>query len=80
MSNSKRNSILQKALENTLLVEQWDQERNAPDQFDLTLSCKDKVWWRCLNGHSWLATTENRVYGQGCPVCAGQLRYKRRRI
>ena len=31
-----------------------------------------KVWWRCPNGHEWLARVNDRTQGSGCPACAKQ--------
>ena len=28
-----------------------------------------KVWWRCPDGHEWLARVAERTRGRGCPVC-----------
>lgn len=28
------------------------------------------VWWRCSNGHEWMAQIKSRVSGCGCPLCA----------
>ena len=28
------------------------------------------VWWRCANGHEWMAQIKSRVSGCGCPLCA----------
>ena len=31
-----------------------------------------KVWWKCGNGHEWLARVDHRTNGSGCPYCLGQ--------
>lgn len=28
-----------------------------------------KVWWRCAEGHEWVASVANRRRGRGCPYC-----------
>ncbi len=53
------------------LCEEWDCEKNghlSPD----TVACYSSkyFWWRCPKGHSYQATTANRVKGNGCPYCA----------
>jgi very-short-patch-repair endonuclease len=35
-------------------------------------SSKNKVWWKCGNGHEWQAVVINRTRGAGCPYCAGR--------
>lgn len=29
-----------------------------------------KVWWVCKKGHEWKSTINNRVKGNGCPICS----------
>ena len=55
------------------LVSEWDYEKNkklAPE--DVTISSEKKVWWKCINGHSWEAGIKNRVNGNKCPFCSGK--------
>ena len=55
------------------LASQWNYEKNAgltPEQF--TLGSNKKVWWKCVNGHEWQATINNRSNGRGCPYCSGR--------
>lgn len=55
------------------LMPQWDWERNPgirPDE--IVCSYQKKVWWKDGLGHSWKATTANRVHGNGCPYCSGK--------
>ena len=56
------------------LLSQWDTERNTPLLPDTTFAGSDrKVWWRCKQGHSWLARVNSRaLHGRGCPYCVGQ--------
>jgi hypothetical protein len=35
-------------------------------------SVKRKLW-RCVRGHEWGATVDNRTTGTGCPFCSGHL-------
>lgn len=56
------------------LLEQWDDQRNAPlTPAQISYGSKRKIWWKCENGHSWQATVYTRTgSGTGCPVCAGR--------
>ena len=57
------------------LLEQWDQQANAPLTPDsISHGSKRKVWWRCEKGHRWQAAVHTRTgSGTGCPVCAGKI-------
>lgn len=42
---------------------------------NLTPRAKQKVWWKCLKGHSWQATITNRTrkqYNNSCPYCTNR--------
>lgn len=56
------------------LIAEWDLEKNdgiTPDAYSARNN--KKVWWRCKNGHSWLASINSRgEHKLGCPYCAGQ--------
>lgn len=56
------------------LIDEWDVEKNGgirPDAFSARNN--KKVWWKCKNGHSWLASINTRGERKlGCPYCAGQ--------
>ncbi|HPB27759.1 MAG TPA: zinc-ribbon domain-containing protein [Acidobacteriota bacterium] len=54
------------------LAAQWHESKNGSLRpSDVTCGIPKKVWWRCPQGHEWVAQIVNRVYGQGCPFCAG---------
>lgn len=53
-----------------LLIEWHD--KNAISPHDVSIGSGKKVWWRCKNNHEWIATIYKRVYGTGCPYCAGK--------
>jgi len=60
------------AVLNPLLAAEWDYTKNevSPDKYR---ACgKDKVWWTCSLGHSWMAAIYARHKGTGCPVCTGR--------
>lgn len=55
------------------VAKEWNYERNGnlkPENF--IASSKHKVWWKCSNGHEWLATIGSRNEGNGCPYCVGR--------
>ena len=55
------------------LLINWDYNLNIdknPKHF--TPKSKSKVWWKCVNGHSWEATIQSRANGSGCPNCSNQ--------
>ena len=31
-----------------------------------------KVWWKCVKGHEWIASINDRSRGNGCPFCYGK--------
>jgi hypothetical protein len=52
------------------ISKQWDYEKNGellPENF--TYGSQKKVFWKCINGHSWDAQINSRAAGQGCPYC-----------
>jgi len=53
---------------------EWHPTKNGekkPEQF--TAGSEQKVWWRCVLGHEWQATIENRVIKKNqCPYCSGK--------
>ncbi len=56
----------------TLLTE-WDYLSNKHVTPESVLIGRTKVWWKCKKGHSWAASTYNRVRRrQGCPKCSRQ--------
>lgn len=55
------------------LARQWDAEKNAPlTPEEILPSSHEKVWWRCVLGHSWQAAPFSRTGGSGCPYCTGK--------
>lgn len=57
------------------IVSEWDYEKNKDlNPTKIVASSKKKVWWKCKNGHSWLAMISNRArLGRSCPYCSHQL-------
>ncbi len=55
------------------LIKEWDYEKNGnllPSQ--LAKGSERKIWWKCKNSHSWQATLNSRVGGNGCPYCSNK--------
>ncbi len=50
---------------------EWDYTKNDSQMSPSTItSCSNKkVWWKCKEGHSWMAHPNNRSRGRGCPHC-----------
>ena len=52
------------------IARQWHPIKNAPlTPYDFTPGSQRRVWWRCDQGHEWLATIGKRSQGRGCPSC-----------
>ncbi len=71
MNNLKSNSV---AAVFPDLISEWDIEKNnGVDAFAFSARNNKKVWWKCINGHSWYASIHSRTVRKlGCPFCAGQ--------
>ena len=70
LSVLKQNSF---AVSQPLLVDEWDYDLNEnllPSMINEHSNLR--VWWKCKNGHSWMAAVHSRSQGNGCPFCAGQ--------
>lgn len=52
---------------------QWDYAKN-PDSSpaQVTRGTRKKVWWKCVEGHSYDCSVSNRTFGTGCPYCSGR--------
>lgn len=68
----KHNRTLAKVAPN--LLKEWDFGRNYPLTPN-TVGCgsSKRVWWICKNNHNWQAIINNRVNGNGCPICNNQV-------
>ena len=51
------------------LLNEWDSEKNLISPKEITKYYKKKVWWNCLDGHSFEMSPNDRSSGHGCPVC-----------
>ena len=61
-------------IDSELLLAEWDRDKNTVVGFEpesTSLHSKQKVFWKCSNGHEWSAAVHNRFNnGSGCPTCA----------
>ena len=52
------------------LSKEWEPNKNAPLMpMDVSKGSNRKIWWKCSNGHEWMATVLSRTHGAGCPIC-----------
>jgi very-short-patch-repair endonuclease len=55
------------------LIDEWDFEKNTKDPNLVNPGSPEKVWWKCIRGHSWQAKINSRTrQGTGCPSCNPQ--------
>ena len=56
---------------NPELIKEWDYKKNGDlKPYQILPGSEKKVWWKCKQGHSWLAAVFNRNRGVGCPYCS----------
>lgn len=55
------------------IAEQWDRLKNGRIKPEcIKPSSNQKFWWKCPQGHSWLAAVYSRINGNECPMCSGK--------
>lgn len=54
------------------LIDEWDYEKNGIyTPYNVAVCSNKKFWWHCKNGHSWMATANDRTRkNSSCPYCA----------
>ena len=58
---------------NPELAFEWAKNRNGDlTPLDISAGSNKKVWWKCSEGHEWMATVNDRNRGKGCPTCANR--------
>lgn len=58
---------------NPSLAKEWHPIKNGTlKPSDVTSGSNKKVWWKCAEGHEWMAPISNRAQGKNCPYCANQ--------
>lgn len=64
-----------KALYPQIVESEWDYDKNIEDPDTLPPhKNKPKYWWKCIKGHSYQASINNKISGNGgnCPYCSHQ--------
>lgn len=51
------------------LVKEWDYDKNRRKPEEYLPKSNVRVYWKCINGHSWRALICERTRGTGCPEC-----------
>ena len=55
------------------LIEEFDNDKNDLSPKQISFGSTKKVWWKCLNNHSWLISPNNRTSQKsGCPYCSNK--------
>ena len=53
------------------LAKEWHPDKNdALKPSQITPGSSIKVWWKCPQGHEWIAPISNRSHGANCPKCS----------
>ena len=63
-------------ISDSVLLQEWDWEKNTLLPTEITTRSNKKVWWKCEHGHPWEAAAYNRSAGRGCPYCSGRKVWK----
>lgn len=52
---------------------EWNYDRNIKTPEEYSYCNREKVWWKCQNGHEWESRIDARTnQKQGCPCCSGR--------
>jgi DNA-directed RNA polymerase subunit RPC12/RpoP len=76
---SHRKAFLTKngCITNSLLLKEWDYNKNDKQPTDMTKASNEKVWWVCSRcGYNYEAQINNRSNGRGCPCCSNKVTVK----
>lgn len=58
---------------NPELAIEWAKNRNGDlTPQDVSAGSNKRVWWKCSEGHEWVASINDRNRGKGCPTCANR--------
>jgi len=58
---------------NPELAIEWAKNRNGDlTPRDVSAGSNKRVWWKCSEGHEWVASVNDRNRGKGCPTCANR--------
>ncbi|WP_300634099.1 zinc-ribbon domain-containing protein [uncultured Duncaniella sp.] len=60
-----------KARHPDIVEAEWDYEKNSVEPDKIAPHANRTVWWRCINGHSYSSSPNNKLNGGGdCPYCS----------
>ncbi|MFI3227996.1 MAG: zinc-ribbon domain-containing protein [Clostridia bacterium] len=64
-------TLKEHCIENKLLalLYEWSEKNGDLQPSNILTTSNAKVWWSCSCGNEWRATIQNRINGQGCPLC-----------
>lgn len=74
--NNLRKSLLAKkgisfAQSHPDMLREWDYTMNTFNPNEISAGSSVKIYWKCVNGHTWLASVGSRTgKGYGCPSCS----------
>ena len=54
------------------LAKEWNYSLNDNLPSEYIVGSKKQVFWKCVYGHVWKASIDNRCLGTGCPICSGK--------
>lgn len=55
------------------LLQEWNYEKNNHLRLEsFSINSGFKAWWKCSNGHEWVASIEKRTHGRNCPYCSNK--------
>lgn len=61
------------ATTNPALTLEWNYEKNGElKPTDVTAGSHKRIWWKCSNGHEWVADIKSRAGGNNCPYCSNK--------
>lgn len=55
------------------LCSEWNTEKNKVLPNEINRWSREKVWWKCDNGHEWQTAVSDRTKGNGCPYCGNRI-------
>ncbi len=63
---------------NPEVAAEWHPKKNNLQADEVLPNSNKKAWWQGKCWHEWEATINSRNNGNGCPICAEELRSKKR--
>lgn len=58
---------------NPELAKEWNYEKNGMlNHTQVLANSHKKVWWKCQEGHEWIASVIDRNKNRGCPYCGNK--------